>query len=220
MKLFLAGCAAELYVLIIRRFYVNGAAPQMVAWNGYLPVLGWIGVAILVLGGVLWRLRQGKQAALYLAGAGAFLAAASFLAYWNMSTVVLLSVLVPTAMLVGIFWGLYDRACALSLTVMGVALVAAWVCSRTAYQFSPYNAPAKTLVIVFLALMAAGSYLLQAGKLRRIVPGDPLPVYIACGISAVAMVPALINAAAAGYAMWGLALVMFGMVVYYTVKQL
>ena len=42
----------------------------------------------------------------------------------------------------------------------------------------------------------------------------------ACALSAVALVIALISAAAAYYAMWGLGLIIFALAVYYTVKQL
>ena len=32
MKFFLAGCVAELYLLIVRRLYVNGNAQQQINW--------------------------------------------------------------------------------------------------------------------------------------------------------------------------------------------
>lgn len=53
MKFFLGGCFAELYLLIARRFYIYGTAEQVIAWDGYLPVFGWIGAAILVIGAIL-----------------------------------------------------------------------------------------------------------------------------------------------------------------------
>ena len=33
MKFFLAGCVAELYLLVVRRFYVNGTLEKVVAWD-------------------------------------------------------------------------------------------------------------------------------------------------------------------------------------------
>ena len=46
MKFFLAGCVAELYLLIIRRFYVNGSAVQQIAWfDKYLFLLMGIGAS-------------------------------------------------------------------------------------------------------------------------------------------------------------------------------
>ena len=34
---FLAGCVAEIYLLMIRRFYVNGTADQVLACDAALP---------------------------------------------------------------------------------------------------------------------------------------------------------------------------------------
>lgn len=45
MKFFLAGCVAELYLLVIRRFYVNGTLEQVIAWDDYLKVFACVGVA-------------------------------------------------------------------------------------------------------------------------------------------------------------------------------
>ena len=56
MKFFLAGCVAELYLLIIRRFYINGTGKQVVAWDSYLIGLAWAGVAVAAIGAVLLSL--------------------------------------------------------------------------------------------------------------------------------------------------------------------
>ena len=64
MKFFLAGCVAELYLLIIRRFYINGTGKQVVAWDSYLIGLAWAGVAVAAIGAVLsflWRADQKKR---------------------------------------------------------------------------------------------------------------------------------------------------------------
>lgn len=45
-------------------------------------------------------------------------------------------------------------------------------------------------------------------------------VYVACGLSAAAVVTVLINSLVSYYAMWILAGVIFALAVYYTVKQL
>ena len=59
-------------------------------------------------------------------------------------------------------------------------------------------------------------------KLPKLLPlqADPLPVYVAGGLSLASMAIALINSVAAYYAMWVLAIIAFGLAVYYTVKQL
>ena len=58
MKLFLAGCVAELYLLIVRRYYISGSIKQVVAWDSYLVIFAWIGVAVLALGAALFFLRK------------------------------------------------------------------------------------------------------------------------------------------------------------------
>ncbi len=102
LKFFLAGCVAELYLLIVRRFYVNGTLEQVVAWDSYLVVLGGIGAAVLAVGALLtflWKAQRSKRTAgLAIAGAGLFLAGSSFLIHWNMSVLTLLSAAVPVAM--------------------------------------------------------------------------------------------------------------------------
>ena len=45
-------------------------------------------------------------------------------------------------------------------------------------------------------------------------------MYVACGLSAAAMLGALFSTIVAYYAMWTLAIVVFGLAVYYTAKQL
>ena len=39
LKFFLAGCVAEIYLLVIRRFYVNGTANELLACDAALPYL-------------------------------------------------------------------------------------------------------------------------------------------------------------------------------------
>lgn len=226
MKFFLAGCVAELYLLIVRRFYVNGYAQQQINWyDSYLKLLIGIGAAALAVGAVLsvlWKAdRKKRVAGWYVLGGGAFLAVASALVRWNMATLPLLIVVVLVAMLLGILWTLYDRECALALTVLGVSLIALWVFRRQVNSIY-VGSYVKIAAVVYILLLAAVAYLVKSGKLRRLLPAkaDPLPVYVACGLSAIAMAMVLVSAAAVYYAMWALFMVVFGLAVYYTVKQL
>lgn len=225
MKFFLAGCVAELYLLIVRRFYVSGTLEQVVAWDGYLKAFAWAGAAVLVIGlalSFLWKQDKKKRTAGWpVAGAGAFLALSSFLVHWNMSTLTLLTVVVPVVMLLGILWSLYDRECALALTVLGVSLIALWVCRREMYSIYLGNY-VRFAAVAYIVVLAAIALLVKNRKLGKLLPAkaDPLPVYVACGLSAASMAVALISTTAAYYAMWALAMVVFGLAVYYTVKQL
>ena len=53
MKFFLAGCVAELYLLVVRKYYINGTLTQVIAWDSYLRYILWAGVAVLAIGVIL-----------------------------------------------------------------------------------------------------------------------------------------------------------------------
>ena len=226
MKFFLAGCVAELYLLIVRRFYINGNAEQQIAWyDCYLKYLIGAGAAVLAVGvvlSVLWKQEKKKRVIGWsVLGEGAFLAVSSGMILWNMSTVTLLTVVVPVVMLLGILWSLYDRECALALTILGTSLIVLWVCRRvmSSIYLGTY---VKAIVVLYMVLLAVIALLAKKDKLQKLLPAtaDLLPVYLACALSLIALVTALISQVAAYYAMWGLAIVVFALAVYYTVKQL
>ena len=226
MKFFLAGCVAELYLLIVRRFYANGTAVQQIAWfDHYLFYLMGAGAVLLVIGAVcaaLWRAGKKKLVpALSVAAAGAFLALSAVLIRWNMATLTLFTVVVPVVMLLGILWSLYDRECALALTILGITLVILWICRR-AGSSQYYGIYVKAVAVIYLVAAAAVALLTKQGKLRKLLPAnaDTLPVYIACGLSVAAIAAGLVSATVAYYVMWILAIVVFALAVYYTVKQL
>lgn len=225
MKFFLAGLVAELYLIIVRRFYISGTLEQVVAWDSYLKVFGWIGVGVLALGVVLslvWKSDKKKRVIGWaVTGAGAFLAVASFAIQRNMSTLGLLSVLVLAAMLLGILWTLYDRECALSLTMLGSSLIMVWICRN--HGASIYvGLYVKIVAVLWIVALIAIALLAKQKKLTRLLPAkaDLTPVYAAAVISGVALLAAIFSTVIAYYAMWALAIVVFGLAVYYTVKQL
>ena len=226
MKFFLAGCVAELYLLIVRRFYANGNALQQIAWyDHYLFYLMGAGAVLLTIGAVcavLWKADRKKLfPAVSVAAAGAFLGLSALLIRWNVSILTLLTVVVPVVMLLGILWSLYDRECALALTILGITLIVLWVCRRSGASMY-FGIYVKAISVIYLVLAVAVAVLVKHGKLRKLLPAnaDPLPVYVACGLSVVAIAAALVNVTVAYYIMWGLAIVVFALAVYYTVKQL
>lgn len=233
MKFFLGGLVAELYLLIIRRFYLGGTVVQMIAWYDYLLYFALAGLAVLAVGLVLsirWRADKKKRSIGWTVLAfGAFLAFASwFIRVGNVSALTLLCITVPLVILLGILWSLYDRECSYALTILGASLVVLWVCRRGLSSmylgtWVRIAAVAYLVLLVVLALLARqadrkGGML---GKLQ-VLPADAdvLPIYVACGLSAAALGVALISTTVAYYAMWALALVVFALAVYYTVKQL
>lgn len=225
MKFFLTGCVAELYLLIIRRYYINGTIEQVVAWDSYLKVFAVIGLVILIVGAVLsriWKNNEVKRSVgLCLAVFGAVAAIASFLVRINMSVLTLLVAVVPVVMLLGILWSLYDRECALALTILAVSLIVLWVC-RQAGNNIHYGTLVKIISAAYAVLVVVVAWLVKAKKLTKLMPAhaDPVAVYVACGLSVVTVAAGLISTSIAFYAMWVLAAVVFGLAVYYTVKQL
>ena len=226
MKFFALGCIAELFLMIVRRYYVNGYAEQQIAWyDVYLKNLILVGVAVLVVGVVLSYLwRRNKKTRFYgwaITGLGAFVAAASALVLWNMSSLTLLSTLVPVIMVLGIVWNLYDRECALSLTLLGISLFMLWVCRRQLTSIY-LGTIVKVAVVALIVALIVIAVLTKQGKLTKLLSAksQPTPVYVACGLSVLALAASLLSTVVAYYAMWALAIVVFGLAVYYTVKQL
>ncbi len=233
MKFFLAGCVAELYLFIIRRFYVNGTAAQMVAWFDYLLYLAASGLVVFIVGlvlSVLWRADRKKRVwGWAICGAGAFLGGASGLVrLLNAPALSFLSVAVPVAMLLVILWSLYDRECSWALTILGVSLLVLWIMRRELNSMFLGSYVKAGAAVYFLLLVAVAFLARKAsrsngvlGKVHVLPAGaDVLPVYVACGLSAVAVAAAFISTTVAYYAMWSLAVVVFALAVYYTVKQL
>ena len=132
-----------------------------------------------------------------------------------------MTTVVPVIMLLGILWGLYDRECALALTVLGASLFILWGFRR--YGSSMYVGTAvKVCVVAYLLLLVAVAWLVKSDKLSKLLSpnADKLPVYAACGLSGLALLAAFLGAGVSYYAMWALAAVVFALAVYYTVKQL
>ncbi|MCI8398914.1 MAG: hypothetical protein HFF90_05885 [Oscillibacter sp.] len=226
MIFFLAGCVAEIYLFMIRRYYINGNVEQNLQWDDYLKTLTWVGLAVLAAGvvlSVLWNKYKGKRLIGWtVAGAGLFLGGASwFIRMYYIPAVTLLSVVVPVAMVLSILWAMYDRECSVSLTVLSASIIVVWVCRRL-INHQVLGTPMRICAVLFLAALALLAWLTKKEKLGFLLPpnADPLPIYLACGLSVAGVVIALLSATVAYYAMWALAIIVFALAVYYTVKLL
>ncbi|MDY3281716.1 hypothetical protein [Dysosmobacter sp.] len=228
------GCLAELYLLMLRRFFINGTLQQVVAWDGYLPVFRIAGLVLLAAGVVLtamkrkensWKRRTGVALTVF----GAFLAVASWLVHHYMLTALSpLSFVVPAVMVLGILLCLYDREFGCSLVVLSLTVLVLWLC-RKGVSGSPYRTMVLAAAVVYLILLAAAAYLFRkagqdrgmVGKYRVMSPsGKAAPMLFACGLSAAAVAVGVCSSAVAYYAMWAVGLVIFVLAVYYTVRQL
>lgn len=223
---FAAACVAELYLLLVRKYYVNGTVDQALAWHGYLLPIAGAGAALLLLGivlSVLWKADARKRLVGWcLTGAGVFFAGGSLLMrLYQSSAVTLLSVVVPVVMVLSVIWAFYERECSVSLTILSATMIVLWVCRRL-FGSLTLGMPVKVLSVIYIALLGGLCWLAKNGKLGKLLPAkaDLTPIYVVCGLSAAGVVVALFSATAAYYAMWCLAIVVFALAVYYTVRQL
>ena len=220
------GSIAEIFLFVVRR-YANGTMNQVVVWNErYLPILAGVGIALVALGAIWIGLQRGdrfkRTIGAYAAGAGAFVALTSLLSIRNLTFLDYLIVVVPLCAFLGIVWGLYDTECALSLTALGLGVTATWIFSRTMQPFSPYLGVSKAFAVLMLALLALTLVLLWNGTLKKYLPlkSDGLLLYVSLALTFAGVLASLVSVGAAGYAMWTLALAAFGLLVYYTMKQI
>ena len=226
LKFFLAGCVAEIYLLVIRRFYVNGTANELLACDAALPYLMAAGAAVAVIGlvlGIVWR-QQTKRRWIgwSVFAAGVFLGGSAWMirTFYD-SALTFLCVVVPVVMLLGILWNLYDRECSWSLTILGASLIALWVCRRVLDSIF-LGTYVRIAAVVYIVVLIVAAFLTnkadknggKLGNLQVLTAGaDPMPIYAACGLSVVALAIALFSSTIAYYAMWALAIVVFALAV-------
>ena len=230
----LLGCVAELYLLMIHKYYIYGNLDQVLAWDSYLRVSLWLGLGVAVLGGVLLylcRRKPGWKRAVsgMVLELGAFMAVTGGLvSRYYASPITLLAVAVPAAALMAILWYLYDRECAWALIVLGLDLAVLWVCRKgigSAYWHGKVLAGAIVFLVCLAALALLTAKLAKSrgmlGKLRLLGENfDTMPIYAACGVSAVTTVLALVSSVAAYYCIYIVAVLLFALAVYYAIRQL
>ena len=230
----LLGCLAELYLLLIHKCYIYGTLDQVLSWYSYLKVSVWLGLAAAVLGGVLVyvcrKTRGWKRAAAWmLLELGAFVAVTGWLvSRYYASPITLLAVAVPAAALMAMLWYLYDRECAWGLIVLGLDLAVLWICRKGMGNFL-WEKRVLVGAVVFLICLAVLVFLTaklaksrgMLGKLRLLGENfDTMPIYAACGVSAVTTVLALVSSVAAYYCIYIVAVLLFALAVYYAIRQL
>ena len=230
----LLGCLAELYLLLIHKCYIYGTLDQVLSWYSYLKVSVWLGLAAAVLGGVLVyvcrKTRGWKRAAAWmLLELGAFVAVTGWLvSRYYASPITLLAVAVPAAALMAMLWYLYDRECAWALIVLGLDLAVLWICRKGMGNFL-WEKRVLVGAVIFLICLAVLAFLTaklaksrgMLGKLRLLGENfDTMPIYAACGVSAVTTVLALVSSVAAYYCLYAVAVLLFALAVYYAIRQL
>lgn len=228
LNAFLAGLAAECYLLLVYRGYVAGTAGQLVAWHTFLRVGTWVGLALFLAGLAAAVVKRGdvrvRNWLALASGVGFFL----FLSGLVMTSVypkgvTLMCVVVPVVTLLALVWFLFQRECFFSTMILSGALFTVWLCGNVV---SIRTAVIVGAVAVLLGLAAAAwvVHLLQKGqgKLAGVQIMDTMCeywlLYSVLGLSFVSIAVALLAVPAAYYLMWVLGVALFAEMVYYTTQ--
>lgn len=228
------GCLAECYLLIFRHFYVSGSPAQLIALYSALKYIAFAGIGIFALGVVLLLILHHKSGIARTFGwiillSGLFLSVSSVImrqVYPNGTT--LLCIVVPVAAVLSLLWSVYERECSYALTILGLTVVALWICRKglnaeywRAKVLMGAGIYAAVLAVIVLLTYRADGRGGKLGKLQLFPAGtDCLPIYTACGLSVASLVIAMFSATAAYYVMWAVAIVIFAIAIYYTVRLL
>lgn len=223
----------EFLLLLLNRFYINfnaeGAALARSIFR-FLRGFAWVCLASAVATAAWWMLRRKKGGKTFLPGAlfisSLVLAVCCFVAGIGRGMgVKFLYVCVPVMAVLALVYYLYQREFFLVALQGGVALFALWFYYNF---FGRANALVYGVLAVVLALSVAAAavlFVLQRGKgtlgKARLLPrkANYLPMYIAAGVTALAVLIALIFGQSAAYAaIFGVVAWLFGVAIYYTVR--
>ena len=227
-----AGIVAEWYLLLVDRSYARGNIDQFVRWYDILGVMRWVGFALLAAGVVLYALRKERRWFSWLgaglSGVGVFFAFTSIcMRHVYPTSVTVMCVLVPVVLILGIVYLFYQVEFSVQATALAMALGALALLGRSQSRLVKACAVlallgvAALLACVFLLKKRNGALKLGDKRLRLFAP--EMDYRVTLGVLALCLVLLLVTMIAPGaafYTTWGLAIVAFGLAVYYTVKLL
>lgn len=229
---FLAGLAAECYLFIVYRGYIAGSIDSLLAWDNILRVLMWVGVAVLVAGGVFTFLKKDnaklRKIGLIAAGAGLFFAASGWVMtrFYDLGVVAMCTAVPILTVLMLIFF-LYQRDCFINTLLLVFALFTVWICDRgLAGSWQLYVRIGAIAVAVALAVFGVAARRLQFkdGKLGRwqIFPAecDYRMIYIVSVICILLVALAVFVPSIAYYLIWAAVIALFAELAYYTTKMM
>lgn len=235
---FAAALVFEAVVLFVKRFFINYNQTSVaelklaVGLSRILMVLQYA-APVLTVAAVVWYLLRRKKGAsgklpLVLTGVFAALSVIAIAVYNSRGTgMTLVSILPPVIAVLAFIYFLYQREFFFSAVLGGLGIFALWF-----YRKAFAGRPVMTLVLVLVVLLilAVAVALLRKiaasnghWKNTRIFPEkiNYKPVYLSIGVTALALVIALIaGATVAYYAIFALIIWLFCLVVYYTVRMM
>lgn len=232
IQVFLGGALAEIWLMIIRRYYVNGTVDELLSFGPVLQTSTYVGLGILALGLVLtliWRGNKKRAIGLWTSAIGAFVAAAGWICYAvypNGTTI--MGTITAVVTLLALAFLLYQREFVWSASILGVGVLSLWVCRKglgnLIWNTRTIVGAVVVMVVLVALLLALRKAEKSAGRLGnlQLLPAGASYSFVYASITAtvVSIALGLLSATLAYYLMWALVLCIFALVVYYTVKQL
>ncbi len=229
---FLIGLAAECYLFIVYRGYIAGTIDSLLAWDGILRVLMWIGVAALAVGGVFSFVKKKdaklRKIGLIVAGAGLFFAATGWIMtrFFDLGVTAMCAVVPILTVLMLIFF-LYPRDCFISTLVLTLTMFTVWICDKGIEgSLQLYVRLGAIAVMIALAVfgIAARRIQFKDGKLGalQIFPAefDYRAIYVLTALSVVLVALAAFVPAVTYYLIWATVIVLFAELAYFTTKMM
>ncbi len=226
---------AEIYFVVVNRFYVNAKTAEidaMFTWHKVLPFLGCAGIILFLLC-LMWgrkTLAQGKDVILPFAMSGGFLVMGlgSLLIRMSRATSHLMLGIVPGLAILLIIFYLYQKEyfpCAL-VSALGILTV---ICFRISGPTGKKYLLCLVATVVVTAVCLAVMLKLKQNGGRLTWKGEPvqmlasganyLPFFITAVLTVVVcLCPLALGAAAAYYGIWVLGAWVFILAVYFTSK--
>ena len=229
-NVFLLGIAAECYLFVVYRNYVMGTAASLLVWYNILRWAAIAGVVALVGGAATAYVKRNQPklriAMTLVSVVGLFLAVSGWvmMRFFDQG-VTTMCILVPVLTLLGLVYFLFQHECFLSTVAMAGTFFAVWVCGsglESSWRGAVIaGAVAAVVILAVLALLVRKAQQ-GGGKLRGLrvlsVECDYRVVYAVLGLCAAAIVVVLAAPVASYYLLWGLGLLLFAEMVYYTTK--
>ena len=230
LTLFTAGFIAEFYLLLINQYFVKGTIDQVVAVSYFLDAMVWVGAA-LVGAGVVFTVMRGKWtrfAALgrWLLGLGVFFTLSSQLMrrIYPAGTTAM-CILVPVLMLLSVVFLLYQREFAVQTAALTLTIASAVLLNHGSASMPALVTAFCWAAMVLVAALLVLTVLLQKheGKYKETVVLPTKTNYaLTCAVLvlSIAAIAVSLFAGLAYYVIWGAAVLLFVLAVWYTVKML
>lgn len=168
---FLLGLAAECYLILAYRGFAFGNIGSTLAWNKFLNVAMWVGLALLAAGAgaAVWKKKDRKLRTImtWAAGVGAFFFVSSWVMtrfFTNGLGVTAMCVLVPILAVLALIYLLYQHECTVSTVILGGAMFSVWLRGATVHS-DYWRVPVIAGCVLVVLGLAAAMFL--ADKARR-----------------------------------------------------